>query len=80
MDAVTDRIDPPEGETDESILAEARERFDTSTDVDGENRRRQEDDTRFVWVKGAQWEDDAYEARTGWDQPCLEASQLTQFV
>lgn len=69
-----------EGETREDILKEARDRFAIAEDVDGENRDRQADDTKFVWVKGAQWEQDAYDAREGWDQPCLEASQLTQFV
>lgn len=85
MDAVAERVDPAagdsaEGETSEDILREARERYDTGIDVDHDNRERQEEDTRFVWVKGAQWEKDAYDARSGWDQPCLEASQLTQFV
>lgn len=87
MDALTDQVEPTaddsrkgEGETREDILAEARERFETATDLDHDNRDRQAEDTRFVWVKGAQWEKDAYDARDSWDQPCLEASQLTQFV
>ncbi len=80
MDAVTQHVEPAKEETTESILAEARERFEVAVDIDKDNRDRQSEDTRFVWVKGAQWEADALETRNGWDQPCLEASQLTQFV
>lgn len=91
MDAITDNVDeaaaapdakPVElkGEKLEDMLAEARTRFEYANDIDNDNRERQADDTRFVWVKGAQWPEDAMNTRVGWDQPCLEASQLTQFI
>lgn len=88
-DPVADRVDAPvvdpegdspEKEKLEDLLSEARERYDYSCDYNTENHDRQREDTRFVWVKGAQWDDEDSKAREGSGQPTLEASQLTQFI
>lgn len=65
---------------DADIIAEARERFAYSESVDGDNRKAQAEDTRFVYVAGAQWSEDVRAQRTKWKQPCLEFNQLKQFV
>lgn len=65
---------------DQEILAEAQERFTNVWEDDGENRARQLEDTRFVYVPGAQWDEDVRTARTSWKDPCLEFNDLPQFV
>lgn len=78
--AIDPDSDSPDKEKLEDLLAEARERFDYSCEYNTENHDRQKEDTRFVWVKGAQWDDEDSKAREGSGQPTLEASQLTQFI
>lgn len=67
-------------ELDEAILAEATTRFTAVYEDDGENRRMQLEDTRFVYMPGAQWDNDIRTRRTDWNEPCLEFNQLPQFV
>lgn len=67
-------------EKDQDILAEATTRFTAVYEDDGENRRMQLQDTRFVYMPGAQWDNDIRTRRTDWNEPCLEFNQLPQFV
>lgn len=67
-------------ESDAAILAEATTRFTQVYEDDGENRRMQLNDTRFVYVPGAQWDEDVRNLRNDWKEPCLEFNQLPQFV
>jgi hypothetical protein len=63
------------------MLAEAKERFEHSIEVDGTNDKHAREDARFVWIKGEQWPSVIRKEReTVWNQPCLEASQLPQFL
>lgn len=64
----------------EEMLTEARERFKHIQDVDEINRRMAREDAEFVWLKGAQWPQGIVAERDKDWQPCLEASQLTQFI
>jgi hypothetical protein len=65
---------------DEAILREARERFKYAEEVDGENRKNQLEDTRFVYEKGAQWDRDTKKARKNAGMESLEFNQLRAFV
>lgn len=75
----TDEIDSAE-DTDSEILIEATDRFTNIYEDDGDNRNRQLEDTRFVYVPGAQWTDTIRQNRTQWNEPCLEFNDLPQFV
>lgn len=72
--------DNSEDAGDEALLREARERFKYAEDVDGENRRNQLDDTRFVYERGYQWDDETKRARKTAGMESLEFNQLRPFV
>lgn len=65
---------------DAAILTEARERREYHDSVDSENRKNAREDTKFVWVKGAQWPDGVRTAREQDERPWLEINQLPQFI
>jgi hypothetical protein len=69
-----------EGSDDKAILAEALERFAYAEEVDGENRRNQLDDTKFVYEPGAQWDRNIKDKRKKWKAMCLQFNQLRPFV
>jgi len=63
-----------------SIIKEAVERYDYVNTVDKENKEAAAEDTKFVYVAGAQWPDQIKKERKDADEPCLEFPQLKQFV
>ncbi len=80
QDPAIDKKDDVAEETDADILKEATDRFTSVYEDDGENRRAQLEDTKFVYVAGAQWDSTIRTNRTQWKEPCLEFNQLPQFV
>ncbi len=80
QDPAKDKKDDLTQEQKTAILTEATDRFTNIYEDDGDNRKRQLEDTRFVYVPGAQWTDDVRTMRTSWNEPCLEFNQTPQFV
>lgn len=71
----------PTKKTDYSeLLARAKKRFEDHRGRDSENRKRQEEDTRFVYEAGAQWPTDTRKEREAAGDPCMEFPQLKQFL
>jgi hypothetical protein len=64
----------------DDVFEEANKRWRYVNDVDADNRRDARDDTRFVWVRGAQWPDNERLAREADGRPALEINQLPQFI
>jgi len=65
---------------DDEVLARANERFAYAEEADGDNRKAALDDTRFVYKRGEQWDQDTRAKRKKWRLPSLEFNQLKQFV
>jgi hypothetical protein len=64
----------------EEVAKRARERFELAHDQDHENRRRQDEDTRFVYEDGASWPAKTRAERKAAGDPCMSFPQLRQFV
>lgn len=62
------------------VLDRARERFAYIVDIDRDNRKRQLEDTEYVYKPGAQWPEETRTQRQAWGDPCMEFPQLKQFV
>lgn len=66
-------------QSDDDVLAEARERFREARDADEENRFVALDDLKFLWnYKDWQWPTEAKQLRR--NRPCLTENRLPQFV
>lgn len=81
--------DQPSDEQDEKkrsrasknkVLKEARERFEAIVAADRENKDAALEDTKFVYLAGAQWPDAIIKSRRDAGEPCLEFPQLKQYV
>lgn len=70
--------DTPAKKEDDEVLARIRDRFELVNDIDGDNRRRQREDTEFVYTSHTSAEERAKKKAAG--DPCLEFPQLKQFV
>ena len=67
-----------------AVMERARKRFEYIVSIEGDTRTKENEDLRFVWVPGAQWNDQIRQQRTGTsgrsERPCLEFDQTRQYV
>lgn len=66
------------GESDESLLKQAKDRFKLAGEAEEENRRLAKEDLEFR--SGKQWPDDVVVDRQRDGRPCLVINRLPQFV
>lgn len=62
------------------MVNEGRALFNEWCDAWSDNREKYLEDTRFVWVRGAQWPDAIANKRRQSKRPCLEINQLPAYV
>lgn len=71
---------PSAEETDDDILKEARERYQTCTSAEGDNRREALDDLLFLSGGLNQWNAEDARIRTAERRPCLTVNNLPTFL
>lgn len=72
--------DVVQGETDEDILVEARDRYRMCEDAEGDNYRMARDDLLFLTGGLNQWEPESAQIRTHERRPCLTVNNLPTFL
>lgn len=71
---------PASAETDQDILKEARERYDSCRSYEGDNYRDAKDDLEFLSGGLNQWDPIAAQTRTAQKRPCLTVNNLPTFL